>query len=173
MITFKKIKHIFSEKQVLEIERAIDKELYTSDLLDSNLSLSKIRLLVLSKEYNQPLSIEDVKDLSLIYDETIIMCLNNNIPIVYLMDNKKFKSYDDSQLLVIQDGIINKIDIRLFSRNVSNNSFIMNRSLQNLISQKTRNIIHRPNKKMTFKLQLQSARSIFEKLELKLFGGIE
>lgn len=171
MISFNEIKHLFSEDQVREIETFIDRGILKEELINPSIPVSKMRVILLAHQYNESLNIEDIEDLSLTYDETIIMCINNKIPLNYIKDkNGYFKKYNDKQLMVIQDGILYNIDIRLFSRDINNSSTTMTVSLENLISERNKKVIHRKNKSFSFNLQLQMTRTWFQKLQLKLFG---
>lgn len=171
--TYKEIEFLFNNEQKKEIQLAFEKEIMSEELLDPRVQAYTLKAMRIAKECNQVLHLDEIRDLSLIYIDTIIKCINDNIPLEYLKDNNKFKQYEDSQLLVIQDGVDNNVDIRLFSKDVNNNSVIMNTSLLNIIEERNKNALHNQNRKFSKKLQKEIASfSLFKYIKLKLFGGM-
>ena len=171
--TYKAIEFLFNNEQKKELEITFEKEMMSEELLDPRVQAYIIKIIREAKELGKELYLEEVRDLSLIYIDTISKCLHNDIPVEYLKNDNKFKQYDDSQLLVIQDGIENNVDIRLFAKDVNNDSAIMNNSLLNILDERNKQVRTNQNRKFSKRLEREIASfSIFKYIKLKLFGGM-
>lgn len=131
-------KLMFSGRQLNALRLGILRDIEIQDLKDPFIPAICMEVLIeFRRRPNNIITYDMIKDLSLAYLSVLKDCAIKDISVRQLiLDGDQFVPFNDQQIQVVHDGLLNDVPLYQFARSTSINYHIMSQSLENILNER-------------------------------------